>query len=233
MSTRKRRPKLSYGGQKLADAFVDRALEPGHRSYSTSRSIDVSATPDRMVLGDSMDSPLHVAEWRGDALLLWSECLELEKLYNEPVRNKVSSNVIYAAKFAESGSRHHWNVPLPDYVYEVPLFRFDMSAEDIRSALFKAAHAKAERVTKTAHRRSCPWSTRWEFNSVTKILNTAYFWSSHSGLPIPSAADLPPDYAGHMAATAFRFKVADRPKHLDLESLAPCYNEPNPNPIAA
>lgn len=236
---RKKRIKLVYGGGRLAEAFVKHELDPNPELRFTSSRGNAICNSERMSLGKDL-TQLPVAQWRGDLLLVWQQCLSLEEHYNEQVRTKIADNVAYAARVGHYGKdTYRWTSEDPDYLFQVPLFHFNMSSEDVRTAYIVAAQATYERVCKGIARRSYVWGLQYEWNRIVAMFNRAAQWSELHGLPLPQPSDIPEDYHGQIAAAAFRLKTSDENKdkynrNLEIKELHPCYSAtPTLNSIAA
>lgn len=235
---RKKRIKLVYGGYKLAEAFVKRELDPNPELRFTSSRGNAICNSQRMSLGRDLDQ-LPVAQWRGDQLLVWAPCLEIEEHYNEPTRGKIADNVVHAARHAYYNGQYNWQSPDPDFIFQVPLFHFNMSSEHVKTAYIVAAQATYERICKGITRRSYAGGLQYEWNRIVAMFNRAARWSELHGLPLPQPSDIPEDYHGQIAAAAFRLKTADEEKSkynrdLKIMELHPCYSAtPTLNSIAA
>jgi hypothetical protein len=235
---RKKRIKLVYGGAKLAEAFVNKNLDPNPELRFTSSRGHAICNSERMSLGKDL-TQLPVAQWRGDLLLVWQQCLSLEEHYNEQVRSKVADNVAYAARVGYHNDKYTWRAEDPDYLFRVPLFHFNMSSEHIKDAMLIAARAEYDTLCKGISRRTYMWGLQYKWNYIVGMYNRAAQWAKIHKLTSPSPADIPEDYHGQIAAAVFRIKTAEgggssHHRDLDIKPLHPCYSAtPTPISIAA
>jgi hypothetical protein len=234
---RKKRIKLVYGGAKLAEAFVKHELDPNPELRFTSARGNAICNSERMSLGKDL-TQLPVAQWRGDLLLVWKQCLPLEEHYNEQTRTKIADNVAYFARVMYYGKdNYNWTAEDPDFLFQVPLFHFNMSSEHVKDAMLIAARARYDTLCKGISRRTYMYGLQYEWNYIVNMYNKAAAWAKIHKLTSPSPADIPEDYHGQIAAAVFRIKTAaDNNYHreLNIKPLHPCYSAtPTPISIAA